>query len=318
MKILAYERSEVKAAVDKCAAYLMSRELGSAHARTWNRLMSFCDLDNSSLAIRELQPTYSIQRQHVLLLLAAIYTIEFALLNAIREEKGGDAKKLIKLLEKKVGDAIADLTNSNVEYETKILRRLKSSLEADMADGAFDSNKSYNWAIALLDEKLGEIQDQISITGRILADFNSNSEPRTYFDHVFWYDIVDSTATKFATHSTPEKIRDYKKKISRFRDSVSRRLSTICEEHTDNDNLVLPWNGTVESKNDEKHIFFHGQGRVSATLKTIASLISITKQNPGVRFRAILLPCDFTGDSYASSTPTSAEVEGEVFLTHFD
>jgi|GEM_PF-6643578 len=318
MKILAYENDEIKIAVNRCCKYLKALEFGGSQARTWNRLMSFCELDETKEAVNDLRPTHNIQISIVIFLLSTIYTIEYSLLNIMRKHNKPDFKRIYRLLDKKVTDLQTELGIFCDEQNLKVIKRLQSAMTASEVDTVFDSEKTLKWAFNTIDVRVGEIQDQISITNRTLADHNTNVEPRTYFEHVLWYDIVDSTGTKAALKMSAESLRTYKSNVSRFRDSVNMRLTTICEEYSSNGNEVLPWNGTVESKNDEKHIFFVGKDRVVATLKAIGSLVNIARQCPGVRFRAALIPCDFTGDSYASSSESSAEVEGEVFLVHFD
>lgn len=318
MKILAYENGEVKTAVNKCHEYFSTQDLGSSQARSWNRLMSFCDLDETNEAVNDLLPTHHFQISQVIYLLSIFYTIEYSLLNIMREHNKGEFNRIYRLLYKKLNDLQMDLGKFSEEQNLKVMQRLKSTMTSSDDGVPFDSEKTLKWAIGKLDGKMGEIKDQVSITNRTLTDHNTNIEPRTYFDHVLWYDIVDSTGTKAAIQMSPESVRGYRSNVSRFRDSVSMRLTTICEEYSSNGNEVLPWNGTVESKNDEKHIFFVGKDKNIATIKSLGALINIAKQFPGVRFRAAIIPCDFTGDSYASSSKASAEVEGEVFLTHFD
>ncbi|CDX20238.1 hypothetical protein MPL3356_310052 [Mesorhizobium plurifarium] len=193
------------------------------------------------------------------------------------------SKSLIRLLAACTGERPIDSPHVAVEFSMEQLARHSATLSS-AADGAAEA---------------------VNCFGSV--------EPTTAFQVVLWYNIVDSRGSKSDLSGVA--LEGYKARVEMFKQSVAGELRTITRKAAEAGVILQASTGNLQSDDDEKHIFFaraHARGWALSTLERLSRVAQIHD----VRFRAILIPANFTGDP-PFRTEGTQEIFGRPFWEHF-
>lgn len=140
-----------------------------------------------------------------------------------------------------------------------------------------------------------------------------STEPPTYYDLVLWYDVVNSTGEK--SDAKGDTLRKYRSRVRTFKERVNAEVAAMLRASVQKNTKIHAWNGSEDSEDDEKHIFFTG-GRAMSTMRDVSQILIRLARDCGVGLRMVLINGDFAGDR-PHKYPRKVEVSGEAFFESF-
>jgi hypothetical protein len=127
-----------------------------------------------------------------------------------------------------------------------------------------------------------------------------------------WYDIIDSKGKRSGL--TGDALRVYRQRVRSFKDNVIRDVIGLCRDASRQDATIYPWQGQLNSKDDERHLFVTGSRSIGWLIKA-CEIVTARALSSGVAIRAIAITADFAGIP-AYRYDGEPGVEGEAFWEH--
>jgi hypothetical protein len=313
MKFLGYLRGEPKEILNECFDYI-KRENEFA-ANEWRALWS--PLVNRSNRIDERRFLES-TRTGVGTIFAfgmCVLLMELSLIIASRilqrRPKVPTKSFLLKL------DGFLSDIRDRVKLEQhgeRLLARI-DKLNADQDFAAFEPTAVWSFAVGRIDKLLINIvtdkEHLFMLNSQIRRD-----ELQKYYSHMVWYDVIGSTGERFGLTGSDKD--EHEKRVSQFKSSVTKALEEVRNHMRSKKGELFAWNGTVESRNDEKHLFIHAptdaQGEFTDMI--VNAIMRETLRFDRVRVRLIAIPCSFAG-SEVWKFDRGTEVVGDRFWVHW-
>ena len=134
------------------------------------------------------------------------------------------------------------------------------------------------------------------------------------YRYFIYYDIVDSTATLAAQEG--REVEQRRVETDQMELLINRSLQQASIIARKQRGEIFCCNGSLESTNDSKHIFFSGKFAKRHMMDVVARLFLVTSSYPGLLLRVHVLPCDFAG-SEAFRYQNAPEVTGKRFWEHW-
>lgn len=134
------------------------------------------------------------------------------------------------------------------------------------------------------------------------------------YRYFIYYDVVDSTATHAALEG--REVERRRVETDQMELLINRSLQQASIIARKQRGEIFCCNGSLESTNDSKHIFFSGKFAKRHMMDVVARLLLITRSYPGLLLRIHVLPCDFAG-SEAFRYQSAPEVAGKRFWEHW-
>lgn len=139
------------------------------------------------------------------------------------------------------------------------------------------------------------------------------TEMPTYYDLVLWYDVINSTGEKLDVKG--DALRNYRARVRAFKEAVNAEVAALMRAALERNARIYSWDGTEDSTDDEKHIFFGGS-RAMSWMREVAQLLRRLARESGIALRMIMINGDFAGDR-PHKYPRKVEILGEGFHESF-
>lgn len=163
-----------------------------------------------------------------------------------------------------------------------------------------------------IETKLDVLDRAIGSTALLLAQYGRMLAVHRY-DHVLWYDIVDSTGEQHLREFGDATA--YRDEVSAFRQAVTDALEGLrirCRK--DRGDMVV-WEGDIGSRNDSKNIAFTGIHSESWAIACLREIADQRLRHPHIRFRSILVDARFAGGEL-NRIMEDVTMEGDSFMEH--
>lgn len=198
------------------------------------------------------------------------------------------------------------------EKDIKLCANLHQLIENNFS--TYDRDKFFSYIHRNVEGVANEMSKILPIVQNSLELFEQSSNTVLY-QHMIYYDIVDSTATKKKV--TRKDVDFYRNKISKTKNSINGFINKIEKEAATNDEEIYCWNGDKTSTNDAKHVFF-SSSKKGFNLRRVSDFLDrlYAHADEDIYFRSIVTPCD-AYHSHVFRRFKSIEVEGEQFWEHY-
>jgi hypothetical protein len=312
MKYLGYVRGEPRSIVDECYEFISADNEFAADE--WRALWS--SVLDRSYRLDEKRVLDAIQSAMSTIFVFGIclLLLELVLLVAIADTSRRPRRFTKPFLAKLEGFFSDFRVRLRFNNESERLIGRIDKLRADTDFSTFDPATVWNFAFARLRKLLIEV-----VTDKEhLYMLNSQSRldnAQRYYSHMLWYDIIGSTGERFGLSGSEK--AEHEKKVGEFKAAVSRALEETSEYIAVNRGEMFAWNGTVESHNDEKHLFISGPDnrQIEFVDLILHTIIRETRRFDRIKVRLVVFPCSFAG-SKVWRFEKATEVIGERFWMH--
>jgi len=308
-KIQAYGNGEPRQIVESCSSYLSSLEHGvflSSHwLGIWNAVMgSISDEER-----RRFEPWIAIVTKELLIAAMGLFTTELALLAGLLALSNSpkDVGRCDRA-SNKIGSFLRALSapltldHKEVELLTRLMEITSSKRHMESPE------RSLKYGVAWIDQKLPAIRAAGEELGEDVINFG-RSDKRINFSYVLWYDVIDGLGQKGGLSG--EALSNYREKVASFKHDVIRHLHGLRRDAAQSNVMIEIWQGPLDSKDDEKHLFFTGT-RGLGWLQQATKIVLMTAETHGICLRSLAINTNFAGPT-AYKHKTSPTIEGAVF-----
>jgi len=312
MKYLGYLNKEPLAIVNECCEFL--RRDNAFAADEWLAMWSpLFDKDTPHDELTILRPV-SQAMATIFGFGLGMFLLELTMIVASQMAKGRPKRATAGFLSRLRGflEELQDRTEYD-DYVKRLLARL-SSIEriGDLQD--FIPERVFEF----VRDKFQEIAIDVITDKEYLNSLNSmvrREESIRKYDYLVWYDIIGSTGERFGLRG--DELEKHEADVASFKRGLMLALDRLTETAEEQGDEVFAWNGTVESRNDEKHLFIRrSKDRAAKWVKAVVRTIyRETQRHTRVRVRMLIIPCSFAG-SEVWRFERSTEVVGERFWLH--
>jgi hypothetical protein len=177
----------------------------------------------------------------------------------------------------------------------------------------YDETKLLSYISDHLSKYHEELIRVVELTQIQLLVFEHRGDSIEY-KHAFYYDIMDSTATKRV--AAGKEVQEYRLRIRKTKEAINAFIHRMEADASKEDEQVYCWNGDSHSTNDAKYVFFTGS-KPGFSLRRLSAFIDrlFSFSSDELHFRGLALSCD-AFYSHAFRLFHKAEVDGEQFWEH--
>jgi hypothetical protein len=311
MKVQGYKEEQPRKIIEACSALLQSLPNGDFLATHW---MSDWEPVLAGAAEQQrsvFDPWITMIASNTLAAAAAMFIMEISLLSGRARNARQDLTDSILRASKKAR-AYVDALRPHVEldqHQQAILDKLDSVTvrpssinddEAIFRDGAEWIRVSVSGMRAMASQS------------EIVVNEFGRRDKRIKFQAILWYDIIDSRGRK--SKLTRPALIEHRRRVVEFKDKMAEDLLGMENAARSTKQLVYPFQGTIWSKDDEKHIFVTGPNS-SQLIQQAAKMVLARAHAHGVRLRVLAIKTTFAGDP-AYKYETDPDVRGPTFWEH--
>ncbi len=312
LKIEAYRSDRARLIVESCATHLASLEHGdflSSHwLGDWGAIIAEVSVDQKQTFDRWMNRL----SKDVLIAALGVFTVELALCSCLlsinnhpNQQTRFDAvcRKIVSYFESMPNELLSEDRERRLLERVLAIAESRQKMETPLT--------SVQFALKWFDDNLGTIRAEVYQADQEARNFG-RTDKRVSFAYVLWYDIVDSTGQKSGL--TGEALVEYRNRVRTLKETIKDHLYALRSEASRSNAVIHIEQGDINSKDDEKHLFFTA-ARGLGWLRQVARGLLLAAEANGIGIRVMSINTDFAGllvQKYA----TDANVTGAAFWEH--
>ncbi len=320
MKYLGYLDGASKSVSDECYTYLQGSNSFAAEAwkNYWLPVLTTTDQLEADRFIEPLRSAASV----VLRFATCLLLLEFSLIIAERTLRGLSPKPLKRFFDKLDNFLQGFRSRLLVDGRTaNILARLDSIRAVDDYK-SLKPQAVLDFAVQTMRSTLPDIMTDADHLFQLYSK-TLPTEFATYYSYLVWYDVIGSTGERFELKGAD--LDAHRTRVADFQNLVTIALDKYQDYVVSQNGWIKSWNGTIQSDNDEKHLFVGGAESTAQSFAEEAVRLVLRQTHrfsaqgplvPAIRVRIILIPCTFAGSRVWLSKDGS-EVVGKRFWPHW-
>lgn len=290
LKLTGYWEGRPQKLVEAGAAYLASQPNGEFQAEYWSNLWKQVVTEGDRHQIDTFSPWIETLGRDFLTIAIGMFTIELAL--AGRAAAAGIASS--QTYSERCAKVAAYLRSLKdvVEVDGHAANAMEHLLTRASNEEMFpDLEQAYVFGLNLISKRQHMAQATVFQTADLVRTYGQK-KGRIDYDHALWYDIVNSTGQRSSL--TGHDLAEYRKRVDKFKHDVNVLMFGLTREAQRRGVYIACPPGTLDSKDDEKHLFFSGEGSFEK-LKEAIELIQRTARLAGLGLRMLAINGDFAG-----------------------
>jgi hypothetical protein len=312
MKFRAYRDGEHPALVAACADYLEQEPGGEFQADTWRRFWQkvivgeFHERENLFRPL--VDESARLCWQIAAGLIVAELGVETLLAQGRPRHGRAGLEKAIGKLEQLDAMMLSFKNNRPAIVETVFseLRSLRETPPALFVPGP-------TWQLGLA--QVARVHDERSIVRQIMANretLRNYGRLKGMFEYevLVWYDIAHSTSADLDQIGTGRE--DHRTAVSSYTTMVDTLIEESKRRARVQQREIFVSRSPQWSKDDERHIFFRGQGVIQSVEEVLADIHGALKGSANVAVRILVIRCSFGGNN-ATRYEKEADIGGQQF-----
>ncbi|GEM_PF-7086053 len=309
LKIQSYRNGRPAKTMQRSLDYLRSQPMGGFAADDWEEWWSATLADDTPEQRSRFDPHINRLSSDILDMAISLVTLQFALLAGISNLPKKNVPRRVPEIE--IVDSLRDSLPGISDSQSKLIDRLH--IFKDNLTSEIDNQKVSRFAINnILKNKHREIIRNLENSLDSVLSFGRAAQ-RVSYQYVLWYDIIDSRSEK--AKLTQSDRDDYLSRVQKLKSRLRSEFRDIAQNARKRGGYVDSSEGSMDSKDDEKLLFFSGNRTMQRLKVSVLRLLNTAKAQ-GLCVRICILPAGFAGIEAHRYIPYRT-VQGESFWTHF-